>query len=204
MTPSIKRLFVAAGMLAVFAVPTFAAKAKIGEMAPEFTLTDINGDSHSLSDYSGKTVVLEWVNPECPFVLEHYRSGSMPDLQSSATADGTVWIAINSGSRGAQGDFSPTEAERWMKNTGATPTAYMRDQEGTVGRLYGAKTTPHMYVINPAGELVYNGAIDNVPSANPRDIGRAQNYVKAALAAVKPGEVPAKASSQPYGCNVKY
>ena len=114
-------------MLAVFAVPTFAAKAKIGEMAPESTLTDINGDSHSLSDYSGKTVVLEWVNPECPFLKKHYRSGSMPDLQSSATADGAVWIAINSGSRGAQGDFSPAEAERWMKNTGATPTAYMRD-----------------------------------------------------------------------------
>jgi len=127
MTPSIERLFVAAGMLAVFAVPTFAAKAKIGEMAPESTLTDINGDSHSLSDYSGKTVVLEWVNPECPFLKKHYRSGSMPDLQSSATADGAVWIAINSGSRGAQGDFSPAEAERWMKNTGATPTAYMRD-----------------------------------------------------------------------------
>ena len=108
MTPSIERLFVAAGMLAVFAVPTFAAKAKIGEMAPESTLTDINGDSHSLSDYSGKTVVLEWVNPECPFLKKHYRSGSMPDLQSSATADGAVWITINSGSRGAQGKFQPS------------------------------------------------------------------------------------------------
>lgn len=204
MPHSFKRLFVAAGMLAVFAVPIFAAKAKVGEMAPDFTLTDIQGNTVSLSDFSGKTVVLEWVNPECPFVVKHYRSGNMPDLQSQAADDGAVWIAINSGSSGAQGDFSPTQAKKWLDKTGAAPAAYVRDQEGTVGRLYGAKTTPHMYVINPEGTLVYNGAIDSIPSANPRDLSRAKNYVQAAMAAVKSGELPAKASSQPYGCSVKY
>ncbi|MBT5901878.1 MAG: redoxin domain-containing protein [Opitutaceae bacterium] len=204
MNHPLKHLFVAAGMLAVFAVPTFAAKAKIGEKAPEFTLTDINGVTHSLPDFAGKTVVLEWVNPECPFVVKHYRSGNIPNLQSAAAAEETVWLSINSGSPGAQGDFDPAKVRAWMDKTGAAPAAYMRDQEGTVGRLYGARTTPHMFVINPDGNLVYNGAIDSIPSANARDLDRAQNYVEAALVSIKAGGTPAKSTSRPYGCSVKY
>lgn len=204
MTTPIKRLLVAAGMLAVFAVPTFAAKAKIGEMAPDFTLTDIEGNTHQLSDFKGKTVVLEWVNPDCPFVKKHYMSGNLPTLQSNATADDTVWLTINSGSPGAQGDYDEAAAKAWMKKAGAAPTAYMRDRDGDVGRLYGAKTTPHMYVINPEGDLVYNGAIDSIPSANQGDLGKAENYVTAALTAVKSGDLPERSATQPYGCNVKY
>lgn len=204
MKSSIHRLFVAAGMLAIFAVPTFAAKAKIGESAPDFTLTDINGTTHNLSDFSGKTVVLEWVNPECPFVVKHYGSGNMPELQTGATAEGVVWLTINSGSPGAQGDYDAGKANAWMEKTGAAPSAYLRDQDGTVGRLYGAQTTPHMYVINPDGKLVYNGAIDSIRSANKRDIPKATNYVTAALAAVESGTMPERTSTQPYGCSVKY
>lgn len=191
-------------MLAIFAVPTFAAKATVGEVAPDFTLTDINGKAHRLSDYQGKTVVLEWVNPECPFVVKHYTSGNMPNLQGASTTDGVVWLTINSGSAGAQGDYSSSQVERWMEQTGAKPSAYFRDQDGSVGHLYGAKTTPHMYVVNPTGTLVYDGAIDSIASANKRDLAKAQNYVVAALAAVKSGGMPAKTQSQPYGCSVKY
>ncbi len=204
MNSPLKRLFVAASLLAVFAVPTFAAKAKIGAAAPDFTLMDLEGSSHNLSDFAGKTVVLEWVNPECPFVVKHYRSGNMPSLQETATNDGVVWLVINSGSPGAQGDYNADKAMAWMEKNGASPSAYLRDQDGTVGRLYGAKTTPHMYVINPDGTLVYNGAIDSIPSANTRDIAKAENYVTAALNAVQSGVMPARSATQPYGCSVKY
>lgn len=191
-------------MLAVLAVPTFAAKAKIGEKAPNFTLTDIHGKTHSLSDYQGKTVVLEWVNPECPFVVKHYSSGNIPGLQQSTTSDGVVWLTINSGSAGAQGDYDAPKASAWLKSNNAAPTTYLRDQDGTVGRLYGAKTTPHMYVINPEGQLVYNGAIDSIPSTRKGDLAKAENYVLAALAAVDKGQTVERAQTQPYGCNVKY
>jgi len=204
MKTSLKRLFLAAGILAVFAVPAFAAKAKVGEAAPDFTLTDLSGASHSLSDFAGKTVVLEWVNPDCPFVVKHYKSGNMPSLQTSATGDGVVWLLINSGSPGAQGDYAPEKVKAWKEKTGAAPTAYFRDQDGMVGRLYGAKTTPHMYVINPEGTLVYNGAIDSEASANPADIAEAENYGVSALAAVAAGEKPEKMNTRPYGCSVKY
>ncbi len=204
MNSFLKRIFVAAGMLAVFAVPLFAAKAKIGEKAPEFTLNDIDGKTHNLSDFTGKTVVLEWVNPECPFVKKHYNSGNLPAMQTAAMDSDVVWLAINSGSPGAQGDFSPEQVKSWKDKTGASPAAYFRDQKGVVGRLYGAKTTPHMYVINPEGRLVYNGAINSIRSTNARDIGKAKNYVNAALTAIESGGSPDHSSTQPYGCSVKY
>lgn len=185
-------------------VSSFAAMAKTGEPAPAFTLTDINGQTHSLSDYKGKTVVLEWVNPECPFVRKHYESGNMPALQKEAEADGVVWISINSAAPGKQGDFAPAEVKSWMGRVGAAPTVYARDPKGELGHLYGAKTTPHMFVITPAGELVYDGAIDSIRSADKSDIAKAQNYVKTALADVKAGQPVAKANTQPYGCSVKY
>lgn len=193
--------FLAAGLcLASFA----NAKVEVGAPAPDFTLTDIDGNTHSLSDFRGKTVVLEWVNQECPFVVKHYDSGNMPKVQAQALADGVVWLAINSGHPGAQGDFSPEQVKAWQKRTGSTSTAYFRDQDGTVGRLYGAKTTPHMYVIAADGTLVYNGAIDSIRSANKADIAKAENYVVSALAAVAKGEEVATPATQPYGCSVKY
>lgn len=180
------------------------AEVAIGQPAPDFALTDISGVSHKLSDYKGRTVVLEWVNPECPFVIKHYGSGNMPKLQQEATADGVVWLSINSGRPGAQGDFDAAQVAAWMKRTGAAPTAYFRDQDGRVGRLYAAKTTPHMFVITADGTLVYEGAIDSIRSPKVEDLAKATNYVRAALASVKAGRPVEKPASQPYGCSVKY
>lgn len=193
----------AAAMVVAFSV-TAQAAVTIGEPAPEFTLTDINGKPHKLSDYKGKTVVLEWVNAECPFVMKHYESGNIPNLQRSATADGVVWLSINTGKKGAQGVYDAGKHGEWSGSVKAAPSAYLRDPDGAVGRLYGAKTTPHMYVITAEGTLVYNGAIDSIRSADVADLAKAENYVTSALAAVKAGKPVAKATSQPYGCNVKY
>lgn len=186
------------------ATTTFAAQAVIGQPAPEFTLTDMDGNTHSLSDFRGKTVVLEWVNPECPFVVKHYSSGNIPEMQKSATDDGVVWLLINSGKDGAQGVYAPAKAKQWMEKNDAAPTAYLNDRSGDVGRSYGAKTTPHMFVITADGTLVYDGAIDSIPSAKKDDLARAENYVKAALTAVKAGERPERSKTNPYGCSVKY
>ncbi len=169
-------------------VGTARAAVSIGQPAPDFTLTDIQGRTHRLADYRGRTVVLEWVNPTCPFVVKHYGSGNMPALQHAAVADGVVWLSINSGRPGAEGDFEPAQVAAWMKRVGAAPTAYCRDRDGKVGRLYEAKTTPHMFVITADGTLVYEGAIDSIRSAKVEDIAKATNYVKAALAAVKSGK----------------
>ncbi|MBI2497406.1 MAG: redoxin domain-containing protein [Opitutae bacterium] len=160
-----------------------AATAEVGKAAPDFTLTDINGNQHSLAEYRGKTVVLEWVNPECPIVMKHYdRSGNMPKVQQAAAADGAVWLQINSGHPGAQGDYAPARAAAWQKRHGTVATAYFRDQDGRVGRLYDARTTPHMFVIDGGGTLVYAGGIDSIRSGNPDDIAQATNYVTAAPA----------------------
>lgn len=183
---------------------TSACAAEIGKSAPDFTLTDVKGITHHLSDFRGKTVVLEWVNQECPFVVKHYESGNIPKLQSDALADGVIWLSINSARRGAQGDYSPEEVKVWQQKNGSSSTAYFRDTDGWVGRLYGAKTTPHMYVITADGTLVYNGAIDSIRSADPSDISKAENYVRSALQAVATGEPVTTPSSRPYGCAVKY
>lgn len=194
----------AVAFAAAFLTGAMRAEAEIGKPAPDFTLTDINGKTHKLSDYKGKTVVLEWVNAECPFVVKHYSSGNIPGLQKSATADGVVWLLINSGHPGAQGDFDVPKVKSWMKENGVAASAYFRDQDGKVGRLYSAKTSPHMYVIKGDGTLVYNGAIDSIRSTDKGDISKAKNYVTEALAAVKAGKPVATATSQPYGCSVKY
>jgi hypothetical protein len=148
--------------------------------------------------------VLEWVNPECPFVQKHYTSGNMPATQKAAMADGVVWLSINSGHAGAEGDFDAAKAAAWLKSMNAAPTAYFRDQDGKIGRLYSAKTTPHLFVVTPDGRLAYDGAIDSIRSANKDDIPKATNYVNAALAAVKNHQSVAKSATQPYGCAVKY
>jgi hypothetical protein len=189
-----------------FAADPFGRAAVVtGQPSPDFTLTDVDGHAHHLSDYKGKVVVLEWNNPECPIVHKHYDSGNLPGLQHSAMGDGVVWLLINSAAPGNEGgDYTAAQIKAWLQERNATPTAYLRDPTGQVGHLYAAKTTPHLFVINAAGILVYDGAIDSIRSANPQDIPRAENYVAAALAAVKAGRPVAKANTQPYGCSVKY
>jgi peroxiredoxin len=176
----------------------------IGEPAPAFTATDINGVEHSLSDFQGKTVVLEWNNPQCPYVLKHYESGNMQQLQSKATEDDVVWLTINSGAEGNQGYMTDEEAQTYVTASGAAMTAYFNDPSGELGRLYDAKVTPHMYVVNSEGTLVYNGAIDSDSSFKPETIEGATNYVMAAINDLKAGSTVQTAETQAYGCSVKY
>jgi len=180
------------------------ARVEIGAPAPDFALTDIDGRVHRLSDYRGKVVILEWVNPECPFVVKHYESGNLPRTQAAAVAQGSVWLLINSGRPGAQGDFSADEARAWQARTGSAASAYLRDSDGTVGRLYDAKTTPHLFIITADGTLVYDGAIDSIRSTQQRDIAKAENYVTSALDALQRGESIKTAVTRPYGCTIKY
>lgn len=193
---------IAAVSLAISA-PALAAP-KIGAAAPHFTTVDTNGKTHNLADYKGKTVVLEWHNVDCPFVKKHYNSGNMQALQKAATADGVAWLTVNSSAEGLQGHLTPQAANQLLAAQKAAPTAYLLDTDGTVGRLYEAKTTPHMYVIDPKGTLVYMGAIDDKPTANPEDIKTANNYVTAALASLKANKPVENAATKPYGCAVKY
>ncbi len=189
---------------AALTADAFAAPAQVGHAAPAFTLTDLNGQSRSLADFKGKTVVLEWVNPDCPFVKKHYHSQNMQKLQRAATADGAVWLQINSAAAGQEGDYAPAAAAKWLKEVGAASTAYLRDPQGTVGHLYDARTTPHMFIIDGAGTLVYAGGIDSIRSSNESDIAKATNYVSAALADLKAGRPVGTPNSRPYGCSVKY
>lgn len=198
-------LAIAAVGLALAAAPTaFADVATVGQPAPGFTLTDSNGQSHALSSLKGKWVVLEWINYDCPFVQKHYRSGNMPKLQKEYTAKGVVWLAVNSSNVGKQGYFEPAEIKARSQKEGLAATAYLVDTDGTVGRAYGAKTTPHMYVIDPQGRLVYAGGIDDKPSTEQADIATATNHVRSALDEAMAGKPVTKPTSQPYGCSVKY
>lgn len=183
----------------------FAKKdVKVDKPAPDFTLVDTNGKKHSLSDYKGKFVVLEWVNFGCPFVKKHYNSGNMQNLQKMYTKKGVVWLTICSSAPGKQGYYEGGEINAILEKKKAAPTAYLLDPEGTVGKMYGAKTTPHMYVINPEGLLIYAGGIDDKRSTRLKDVETAHNYVKAALDAAMAGKpVPTKTAT-PYGCSVKY
>lgn len=180
------------------------AGVKTGNAAPEFTATDSNGVTHNLSDFAGKTVVLEWTNDGCPYVKKHYGSGNMQALQEAASDDGVVWLTVISSAPGKQGYVDGAGANALTESYGASPTAVLLDPAGDLGRLYDAKTTPHMYVINGGGTLVYQGAIDSNRSHDPATIPGATNYVTAALDAVKNGENPEMVQSEAYGCSVKY
>lgn len=179
-------------------------KADIGAPAPDFTLTDSSGTEHSLSDFLGKTVVLEWTNHECPYVKKHYESGNMQQLQKQATDKGVIWLSIVSSAEGKQGYTTPEESQMLIEKQNINATARLHDPSGEVGRLYGAKTTPHMYVINSEGTLVYAGAIDDNPSPNPAVIENSENYVLAALNSLEKNEPIATSMTKPYGCSVKY
>jgi len=180
------------------------AAPKIGDLAPDFTLADTQGREHSLSDFRGKTVVLEWTNHGCPFVKKHYGSGNMQKLQKAAKDQDVIWLTICSSAPGKQGHMSAAEAATLNQEVGSHSTAYLLDPEGKAGRAYNAKTTPEMFIIDPEGKLVYMGAIDDKPSPNPADIEGANNYVTAALKSVVEGKPVANAQTTPYGCSVKY
>jgi peroxiredoxin len=175
-----------------------------GETAPDFTLKDSKGNSQKLSSFSGKFVVLEWMNPECPFVKKHYSTGNMQSLQKEHTAKGIVWLSIISSAPGKQGYCTGPQAEANTKDQKASPTAVLLDPSGEVGQLYGAKTTPHMFVINPEGKLIYMGAIDSIRSANSSDCAKADNYIRQTLDAALAGKPVSTPETKSYGCSVKY
>jgi peroxiredoxin len=181
-----------------------AAEAIVGQPAPAFTLTDTTGAQRSLSDYQGKLVVLEWLNHDCPFVRKHYGSGNMQKLQKRYTDQGVVWLSINSSAPGKQGNYPPDKANELTQEKHASPTAVLLDPDGTVGKAYGAKTTPHMFVIDQKGTLVYAGGIDDKPSTDPADVATARNHVDVALTETMAGKPVSVATSTPYGCSVKY
>jgi len=196
--------FAVLAMLALATPAATAADAEIGAPAPAFSLTGLDGQTHDLGDFAGKTVVLEWTNHECPFVVKHYDSGNIPQQQATATAAGVVWIVINSSAPGKQGHVTEGEARRIQADWNADQTHYLFDADGAVGRAYGAKTTPHMYVIDPDGVLRYNGAIDSIPSAKIADLEAAEQYVELALAELAASQPVSRPLTQPYGCSVKY
>ncbi len=199
-----KLLFVASLASLSLLAGSAGATATVGQPAPAFTATDASGKTVSLADFKGKTVVLEWVNPGCPFVQKHYNAANMQGTQKEAAAKGVVWLAINSTSTDAGDYLPPAEMAKWMQQQKAAATATLMDADGKVGRAYGARTTPHMYVVDPAGKLVYAGGIDDKPSTNAADIPRATNYVKAALNESLAGKPVSQASTRPYGCSIKY
>ena len=180
------------------------ATAAVDQKAPEFSLAGIDGKTYKLTDFKGKYVVLEWNNVDCPFVKKHYASGNMQALQKKYTDKGVVWLTICSSAEGKQGYYEPAAMQEKAKDGKFSSTAYLRDADGTVGRAYGAKTTPHMFIVNPEGVLIYAGAIDDKPSPDPKDIASASNYVASCLDESTAGKAVVAKSTTPYGCGVKY
>lgn len=195
---------VAALALTLSAALLSHAEAVVGEKAPAFNLPDTSGQAHQLADYADKYVVLEWLNHECPFVRKHYESGNMQSLQKEYVGKGVVWLSICSSASGKQGYNEPEAAAKLAAEKGSAASAVLLDPEGTVGRLYGAKVTPHMFVIAPDGNLIYQGAIDDIPSPRVSDIEAANNYVRACLDSAMAGKPVERTSTKPYGCGVKY
>lgn len=175
-----------------------------GEKAPDFALKDSEGQSHTLSQYKGKFVVLEWVNHGCPFVKKHYGSNNMQTLQKEFTAKGVIWLSVCSSAEGKQGHLTPAEWKEKITETGSAATAVLLDAPGAVGKRFGAKTTPHLFLIDPKGVVIYQGAIDDNPSADPADVLTAKNYIRAALTEALAGKKVSTPETKPYGCGVKY
>ena len=191
------------GIVTAFSLAAHAG-VSVGQPAPDFTGVDSNGNQLTLSQYKGKTVVLEWTNHDCPYVKKHYNSGNMQTLQKQATADGVVWLSIISSMPGKQGHVSGERANDLTRSRNAAPTAVILDETSAIGQLYAAKTTPHMYIIDTTGQLVYMGGIDSIPSSDEADIAGAKNYVRAALDAMTAGKTIEDSITRPYGCSVKY
>jgi peroxiredoxin len=181
-----------------------SATLRVGEPAPEFEGLDTRGNVQRLADYRGKTVVLEWTNHDCPYVRKHYGAGNMQEQQREAAAQGVVWLSIISSAPGKQGHVSPEESEELARTRNATPRAVILDSEGKIGRAYNAKTTPHMFIIDETGVLVYMGGIDSISTANPDDIPQATQYVSVALQELAAGKPVSTPVTKPYGCSVKY
>src|SRR2546421_4271164 len=197
--------------LILTAITTLAAGAlyaadvpPVGTAAPDFSLKDTKGQSHSLSQYKGKTVVLEWFNPECPFVKKHYGSDNMQKLQKEFTDKGVVWLTIDSNAPGTEGNLTPEQAQKVATSWKTQQTALLLDPDGKVGRAYGSKNTPNMVIINPEGKIAYEGAIDSKATPNPADIPSSTNYIKAALDQSLAGKSISTPQTKPYGCSVKY
>jgi len=198
----LRRTFFALSALAL----AWSAQAapSVGQAAPDFALKDADGKAVKLSDFRGKHVVLEWTNPGCPYVRKHYDSGNMPATQKEAVGKGVVWLAINSTERASYEYMEPAKVVAWQQARKAQPTALLADEDGVAGKAYGARTTPHMYIVDPQGKLVYAGGIDSIPSSNPEDIKRAVNYVRQGLDEALAGKPISQAVTRPYGCSVKY
>ncbi|XWK88895.1 MAG: redoxin domain-containing protein [Phormidium sp.] len=180
------------------------AAARVNNAAPNFVAADTNGKTHRLTDFKGKVVVLEWTNHDCPFVRKHYGSGNMQKLQKELTGKGAVWISIISSAPGMQGYVSNSQANELTKSRNAAPTAVILDPEGKIGKQYGARTTPHIFVVGKDGNVGYMGAIDSIPSPDPADIPKAENYVRDAVNSLISGKPVTNSVTQPYGCSVKY
>jgi peroxiredoxin len=203
-----RRSFSGALLLAPWATalttPAHAATAAVGQSAPDFSALDTAGKKHRLSDYKGKLVVLEWTNPNCPFVGKHYGGGNMQGLQKEFTGKGVVWLAVNSTARDSVEYLPPAQLAAWAKEKQAASSATLMDESGKIGQLYGAKATPHMYIVGPQGQLLYAGAIDSIASARLDDIRSATNYVRQGLTEALAGKPLSVASTRAYGCSVQY
>lgn len=191
-------------LLAMIPAGRLKAEVKTGDPAPAFTLQDTDGEVHSLADHKGEYVVLEWTNPDCPFVKKHYESGNMQDLQAELTEKGVAWYTIASSAQGKQGYYSADQWNRITEQNGSNADAVLLDADGSVGKAYGAQTTPHMFLISPEGTILYQGAIDSIASADKADIAKATNYVKQAYEQASGGQPVAVPSTKSYGCSIKY
>ena len=204
MTGQTSAMIRTAAAIACAAAFSLAVASTPGAPAPDFSVSDAAGKPVKLSDYRGKFVVLEWTNPDCPFVQKHYRSRNMQDLQKEWGAKDVVWLSVNSTRQGHDEYRDGAKMQAWMASQGGAPKAILIDAKSEVGSAYAAKTTPHMFVISPDGKVLYNGAIDDKRSANPADAKKANNYVRAALTEAQAGKPVTVASTTPYGCSVKY
>ena len=194
-----------AALLTLASTALFAADSPaVGSAAPDFSVTDSKNRPQSISQYKGKHIVLEWFNPECPFVKKHYGGGNMQKLQEEFTGKGVVWLSVDSSAPGKEGNLTPEQAEKKMSEWKTHQTALLLDSDAKAARAYSAKNTPHMFVINPEGKIIYEGAIDSKATPNPGDIPSSTNYVKAALDESMAGKPVTTPSSRPYGCSVKY
>lgn len=198
----IRRTFITAALALPFGLAQAAAV--VGQPAPDFTARDANGQEVKLSQFRGKHVVLEWMNPGCPFVRKHYDSGNMPATQKEAVAKGVVWLSIHSTDDEGWMYTKPNKVQQWLQVRKATPTSLLIDGSGAVGKAYGARTTPHMFVVGPTGALIYAGGIDSIASTDKEDIPKATNYVRQTLSEALAGKPVSVSSSRPYGCAIKY